>query len=317
MRTIRVLVVEDSLTIRRRIIEVLASDPDLEVVAEAGDGEQAVALCERHRPDVVTLDMMLPVMSGLTATEHIMARRPTPILIVSASTNRAEVYKTCDALAAGAIDVLEKPDGAQFDGAWEQRLIATVKLVSRIRVITHPRASLRRLGSADAGGWSAPRPTARACDAIAIGGSTGGPAAVLEILRALPVGFPVPILLVIHIGSPFAPGFAEWLDERSPFRVVSARDGEPRPRPAEGRVIMPPPDRHLVLQDGRLRVSDDAERHSCRPSIDVLFESFARELGPRGAACLLTGMGRDGAAGLLALRRAGGGALPHGAGRSG
>src|SRR5690349_11568826 len=134
MKRTRVLVVEDSLTIRKRLVEVLAADPELEVVGEAADGQRGTALCQSLRPDVVTLDMMLPVMTGLEATEHIMAYCPTPILIVSASTNRGELFRTYDALAAGAVDVLDKPLGDEPAGEWERRLLATVKLVARIRV---------------------------------------------------------------------------------------------------------------------------------------------------------------------------------------
>ena len=146
MAKIRVLVVEDSLTVRKRLCEVLAADPEIEVVGDAGDGKRAIELCRSLRPDVVTLDMMLPVMSGLAATEYIMAHCPTPILIVSSSTNRGEGFKTYEALAAGAVDVLEKPRGDESDGEWERRFIATVKLVSRIKVITHLRAKLGALG---------------------------------------------------------------------------------------------------------------------------------------------------------------------------
>ena len=130
------------MTVRRRLCEVLAADPELEVVGEADDGKRAIELCHELRPDVITLDMMLPVMTGLAATEYIMAHCPTPILIVSASTNRGELFRTYDALAAGAVDVLEKPRGDERDGDWERRFLATVKLVSRIKVITHLRARL-------------------------------------------------------------------------------------------------------------------------------------------------------------------------------
>ena len=133
MKPIRVLVVEDSLTVRKRLVEVLSSDPELVVVGEAEDGRRGIELCQRIRPDVVTLDMMMPVMTGLAATEYIMAYCPTPILIVSASTNRGELFRTYDALAAGAIDVLDKPVGTEPDGEWEERLRRTVKLVSRSR----------------------------------------------------------------------------------------------------------------------------------------------------------------------------------------
>lgn len=309
MMKIRVLVIEDSLTVRRHIVEVLSLDPDIEVVGEADDGKEGIELCQRLRPDVITLDMMLPTMSGLAATEYIMAYFPTPILIVSSSTNRGELFKTYEALTAGALDVLEKPLGGQSDDAWEKKLVATVKLIARIKVITHPRARLGPLGQRTRGA-ALPAPIAStsggALRAIAIGVSTGGPAALVEILRGLPADFPIPILLVIHLGRLFAPAFAEWLDGQSPIRVAYARDGEPLPVFGEGRVLMASPDRHLALRDGRLHLTGDAERHSCRPSVDVLFESLARELGAECAACLLTGMGRDGAQGLLKIRHAGG-----------
>src|SRR5207247_7888626 len=183
MPRIRVLVVEDSLTVRKRIVEVLAGDPGLEVIGEAEDGKQAIELCQRLRPDVLTLDMMLPVMTGLAATEFIMAYCPTPILIVSASTNRGELFRTYEALAAGAVDVFEKPSAIELDDGWDRTLVSAVKLVSRIKVITHPRGRL-----------NGPRaPSARSaspssCRALAIGASTGGPAALVEILQGLPPG---------------------------------------------------------------------------------------------------------------------------------
>jgi two-component system chemotaxis response regulator CheB len=309
MRKIRVVVVDDSVTVRKRLIEVLNGDADLDVVGEGGDGKEAVALCLKLRPDVMTLDMMLPVMTGLAATEYIMAHCPTPILIVSASTNRGELFRTYDALAAGAVDVLEKPGRTDGAHAWEEKFLSDVKLVSRIKVITHVRA---KLGSGER--WPAhsipapvdPLATRPSRAVIAIGVSTGGPAAIQQILRALPRDFPLPILLVIHIGEPFGVALAEWLDSQSPLRVTYAIDREPLPAPGVGRVIMAPPNAHLVVQGNRLRLTADPERHSCRPSVDVLFESVAQDLGSRAAACLLTGMGRDGATGLLAVRQAGG-----------
>jgi two-component system chemotaxis response regulator CheB len=305
----RVLVVEDSLTVRKHIVEVLSADPDLEVVGEAEDGKQGIELCQALRPDVMTLDMMLPVMSGQAATEYIMAYCPTPILVVSASTNRGELFKTYEAMAAGALDVLEKPRGDGHDDAWAEKLVSTVKLISRIKVITHPRARLGHLGQRTQSPilpGSPLGPRGRAPRVVAIGASTGGPGALVEILRALPPDFPLPIVVVIHLGKLFAAAFAEWLDGLSSLRVAYARDGEPVPELGRGRVLMAPPDKHLVLRQGRLRLTEDAERHSCRPSVDVLFASIAQDLGPDCAACLLTGMGRDGAEGLLAIRRAGG-----------
>jgi two-component system, chemotaxis family, protein-glutamate methylesterase/glutaminase len=213
MAMIRVLVVEDSLTMRRHLCHVLGEDPELEVVGEAEDGRRAIELCQRLRPDVMTLDMMLPIMTGLSATEYIMAHCPTPILVVSASTNRGEVFRTYEALAAGAVDVLEKPRGDEAPGVWERQFLATVKLVSRIRVITHLRARLGGLAS----GPPAPPPVVAPgerppCQVVAIGASTGGPAALVTLLRDLPARFDLPILLVLHIAEAFAAALAEWLD---------------------------------------------------------------------------------------------------------
>jgi two-component system chemotaxis response regulator CheB len=191
---------------------------------------------------------------------------------------------------------------------WERKLVSTVKLVSRLKVITHLRARLGPRVQPPADPLVPVQASQRAgrVRAIAIGVSTGGPAALIEILRGLPPGFSLPILLVIHIGMPFASAFAEWLGSQSPIRVAYAHDGEPLPAPGVGVVLVAPPDRHLVLRQGKLWLTQDPERHSCRPSVDVLFFSLAQELAANCAACLLTGMGKDGAEGLLAVRRAGG-----------
>jgi two-component system chemotaxis response regulator CheB len=302
MKKIRVLVVEDSLTVRKHLVDVLAGDPDLEVVAEAPDGQRGIELCQSLRPDVMTLDMMMPLLTGVAVTEYVMAYCPTPILIVSASTNRGELFKTYDALAAGALDVLEKPTASSVPEEWARRFVSTVKLISRIKVITHPRARLMQMRRAEGvpefpslGAPSQPR-------VVAIGASTGGPAAVLAILRELPANFPLPILVVIHLGLPFAAAMAEWLDGQSAIRVRYARDGEPLPKSG---VLLAIPGQHLVLRGGHLHLTDGPERHSCRPSVDVLFESLAQEVGSGCVACLLTGMGKDGALGLLAARQAG------------
>jgi two-component system chemotaxis response regulator CheB len=307
MPKLRALVVEDSVTVRKRLVEILDADPDIEVVGEAEDGKDGIELCRQLRPDVITMDMMLPVMSGLAATEYIMAHCPTPILVVSASINRGELFKIYEALAAGAVDVLEKPN--DMAGAWEKRLVAMVKLVARIRVITHPRARMaERSARAAATAPQSIRPGSSPPSRIrvvAIGASTGGPGAVLEIMRALPAQFQLPILLVLHVNEPFGTAFAEWLDGQTSRRVAYATDGMPIVA-AAGRVIVAPADRHLLVHEGRLRLTDAPQRHSCRPSVDVLFESIATEFGASAAACLLTGMGRDGARGLLKIREAGG-----------
>jgi two-component system chemotaxis response regulator CheB len=151
----------------------------------------------------------------------------------------------------------------------------------------------------------APSAGARGFEIIAVGASTGGPSALVELLRAVPVELKIPLVFVLHISAVFGATFADWLDGQTQRRVAYAKEGE-TVASAAGRVVMAPPDQHLVVQGGRFHLTRDAERHSCRPSIDVLFESIARDFGGSAAACLLTGMGRDGALGLLQVRRAGG-----------
>jgi two-component system chemotaxis response regulator CheB len=303
----RVLVAEDSATVRERLVEALAADPDIELLGTAQDGKQAVELCRAHRPDVITMDMMMPVMSGLAATEYIMAHQPTPILIVSASLNRGELFKIYDALAAGAVDVLEKPIGEEFDGDWERRLLCAVKLVAKIKVITHPRARLeaRKRASDLRVHPLQPLRRARSPEVIGIGASTGGPGAVLEVLRTLPPRLETPILVVLHINPPFESALTDWLDAQIERRVIRAENGIALSE-LRGRVAVAPGGKHLAVRQGRLMLTLDPERHSCRPSVDVLFESIASEFGASASACLLTGMGRDGAAGLLKIREAGG-----------
>jgi len=181
--------------------------------------------------------------------------------------------------------------------------------VSRIRVVTHLRARLGPLGQprieSPPTALRVPSLPRHNYELVAIGASTGGPAAILEILRALPSPFPLPVLFVLHINEPFGAAFAEWLDSQTKIPVSYAQDGDLVSVQA-GRVIMAPPEFHLMVRNGRLRLTQDPMRHSCRPSVDTLFESVAREYGPLAIACLLTGMGRDGAAGLLEVRRAGG-----------
>jgi two-component system chemotaxis response regulator CheB len=304
----RVLVVEDSLTVRQRLVEILSSDSDIELVGEAGDGRHAIELCERYRPDIITMDIMLPAMSGLAATEYIMAHCPTPILVVSASINRGELFKLYDMLKAGAVDVLEKPTGTEADDGWERHFLFTVKLVARIRVITHARGRLARPPRPpvpDPPRGSQATVPGRKYHLVALGASTGGPAAIVDVLRNLPAAFQLPILLVLHINEPFGAAFADWLQGQVRRHVFHPQDGTPV-NSARGRVMLAPGGRHLVVRDGRVFLNLDPERHSCRPSVDVLFESMAAEYGASAAACLLTGMGRDGALGLLRIREAGG-----------
>ncbi|GJJ03220.1 chemotaxis response regulator protein-glutamate methylesterase [Duganella rhizosphaerae] len=298
MSKLRVLVVEDSLTVRMHLCELLEADPAIELVGKAEDGKQAIELCLALRPDVISLDMMMPVMTGLAATEYIMAYCPTPILVVSSSVNRGELFRTYEALAAGALDVIEKPRPDQL--GWGEHYIAMLKLVARIKVVTHLRG--RRAAGAPPMAPSAPVPQ-QGLRLIAVGASTGGPRALVDVLGALPADFPLPLLVVIHIAEPFGASFVYWLDDHCALDVRLARHGQPLP--ARG-VVLAAPGLHLELRGRQLVCERGPERHSCRPSVDVLFESVARECGGGAAAVLLTGMGQDGARGMLAVRNSGG-----------
>jgi two-component system chemotaxis response regulator CheB len=312
---VRVLVVEDSATVRARIVATLRSDPAIAVVGEATDGPAAIELCLALRPDVVTMDMMLPGITGLAAVQHLMKHCPTPILVLSSADNRAGFVDTLSALEAGAVEVLDKPDAtvAGHDAQWDREFLATVKLVAKIRVVT--RFGSRpdpATGPAGPAALPAPRPAPVLVrtdqgrySVLAIGASTGGPTAVSSVLRGLPPSFALPVLLVLHVSESFGTAFAGWLSDVTGRRVRLAEGGEPLNSGA-GQVIMAPPGRHLLVRDGTVLLNHEAERHSCRPSVDVLFESLARDAASRVAACLLTGMGRDGAAGLLDVHRSGG-----------
>jgi len=304
MNRLRVLIVDDSLTVRRRLADGFAFDTSCEVVGEAADGQQAFEQCQRLRPDVVTMDLVMPKVDGLRATELIMAHCPTPIIVLSAAENRTEGLRTLDALAAGAVDAVDKPSGL-LDSKWMQTLVSRVRVAARVRVITHVRA---RLQSESPPARLPPQRVAAPTvppRLLVMGASTGGPAAVRHILRSLPSDFPLPVLLVLHITEHFDTAMVEWLEGQSGLQVRNAVDGEVLPLPGRLAVRMAPGNRHLVVRAGRLRLVDGPERHSCRPSVDELFESVARELGAAAIGCLLTGMGRDGAEGLAAMRRAG------------
>jgi two-component system chemotaxis response regulator CheB len=290
---LRILIVEDSVTVRRRLADAFADDPTFTVVGEAGDGERALELCQRLRPDVVTMDLMLPGMNGVELTRRIMTHCPTPIVVFSGLENRTMGLYLLDALTAGAVDAVEKP--SKFGSSdWTEELLTRVKQAARSTTAHVP----EHLKPVPAWPMFPPR-------LVVMGASTGGPAAMRSIVQHLPSDFPLPILLVMHLSEKFEASMVEWLGKSAAFPVRHAVDGEPLPSAGRPVLVMAKANRHLELRDGRLWLTAGPERHSSRPSVDVLFESVAREAGARTIACLLTGMGRDGAEGMQALRRAG------------
>ncbi|MGE0434220.1 MAG: chemotaxis-specific protein-glutamate methyltransferase CheB [Planctomycetota bacterium] len=302
---VRVLVVDDSTTIREFLAEAIDDDPRFVVVGKAANGEQAIELVEKLRPDVVLLDMVMPKLDGAGVTEWVMANRPTPILVCSASMNRGEVFRTCDALDRGAVDVIEKPGGSHDSPDFVPRLLSALQTVSRIRVISRPRGLRPALPVASSPS-ALPSPPQGDLprgpfDLIAIAASTGGPGALSRLLAAIE-DVPLPVAIVLHLDAAFGSGFADWLGTQVRRKVTFATSGQA----LGGRnAVVAPGGKHLELRDRHWHLSDAAERNFCRPSADVLFESLARDTTLRVIGCVLTGMGADGASGLLALRRAG------------
>jgi len=287
--------------VRRLLSHIVSRDPRLELAAAVASAEEGLAELGRVRPDVISMDIRLPGLDGLEATRRIMAERPTPIVVIADAVEERGLHISMNALRAGALTVVEKPLGPGREG-WEaaaEAICTQLFIMSQVPVIRQ-RAGIAAPPARRAAGGTPPlRPLM-----VGIAASTGGPPALARVLGALPADFPVPVLLVQHMGAPFMEGFAAWLDGLVAPRVAIAADGE-RPRP--GHVHVAPGDRHLSLTTGGLmRVSADPPAGGQRPAADVLFGSMAQVLGARAMGVLLTGMGEDGARGLLAIHRGGG-----------
>ncbi|TSK08216.1 MAG: chemotaxis-specific protein-glutamate methyltransferase CheB [Geobacter sp.] len=297
--TTRIVLADDSLLARRLLKDMLHGVDGIEVVAEAADGVQAVELTQSLAPDLVVMDLLMPVLDGLDAIEEIMSQSPTPVLVLSGNVEANEVDRAFAAIKRGALDVMEKPlleDEASL-ALFARTLREKILFLSRIRVIRHPR---RRLRLPEA----IPPPHDGAGHTIlAIGASTGGPKAVMRLLKSLPAGFPGTVFVVQHIAPGFARGYAKWLDRECALPVTTARDGATC---SSGEVLVAPDGSHLTLDNGTIRLVDTPAVNCCRPSIDVFFSSLARQRCDQVVAVLLTGMGRDGAQGMLRIREAGG-----------
>jgi two-component system chemotaxis response regulator CheB len=302
---IRVLVVDDSAVLRQGTKFILESDAGLKVIGEAKNGEEAVALTRRLRPDVITMDIRMPKMDGLEAIRHIMAENPVPIVIVSSIDLDRETDIASQATKLGAVAVLRRPVSVSDPKykAFVARLVEKVKLMSDVKVIHRTRTGERAPSET-----RAPEPTAQPetrpkTQVIAIGASTGGPAALNQILSALPANFPTTILVVQHISFGFVEGLAGWLDAACKLQVKVA---EHRERIQPGVVYIAPDDQHMVIDVyGRIRLHQSDLVNGHRPSVTVLFESVAKAYGPAAMGVILTGMGSDGAVGMKALRDAG------------
>jgi len=295
---IQVLVADDSFLTRMVVRDIIGSTADIAVVGEAENGREAVALTMELKPDLIIMDLMMPVMDGLEAIEEIMAHCPTPILVLSATVDEREVTQAFSAIKKGALDVMEKPvAGIDPNGGFASRLVEKVRLLSRIRVIHRPRRRVREEVPPPARCHGGVR------SILAIGASTGGPKAVMSILKSLPADFKGAVFVVQHISRGFTRGFAQWLDNESSLAIRLAVDGD---EVVAGTVLVAPDDCHMILSQGRVRLVTGEPVNCCRPSVDVFFTSMAAEYGARAVGVLLTGMGRDGAEGMLRIKEHGG-----------
>jgi len=300
-RRIRVLVVDDSLFMRAAIKKTLASSGRVEVVGEARDGQDAVAKVVALAPDVVTMDYNMPKMNGAEAVREIMKQRPTPVIMFSAHT-RQGARETFEALAAGAVDFCTKPAGeVSADlSAIADELVTKVSMAAESR----PRAMSPVVAQKPTGPlrMATLPPTGPRVVFIAI--STGGPAALSRLIPALPADSRFAAVVVQHMPAQFTAALAERLDSLSAVKVREAKDGDiPRP----GLVLIAPGDHHLSVDEkGALRIADGPPVHGCRPAADVTMEAAARAYGRRAIGVVMTGMGKDGAKGLLAIKRADG-----------
>jgi two-component system chemotaxis response regulator CheB len=299
----RAVVVDDSHFMRTVITDILESG-DIDVVAEATDGREAVDVVAEHEPDVVTMDVEMPRMNGIEAVEEIMESTPTPILMLSAHTEDG-AEATFEALDHGAVDVLAKPGGEVSTGisAIKDDLVETVKSVVRADPSTVDESTTDHdAPDVDDADEFVENPT------VVIGASTGGPSVVENVLSGLPAEADLRILIVQHMPDSFTSRFAKRLDSRSEYDVREASDGD---RIGGGEALVAKGDYHMVVSNyssGRLRVklNQDPERHGVRPAIDTTMETAAETISDTLTGVVLTGMGADGASGIEAIKGAGG-----------
>jgi two-component system chemotaxis response regulator CheB len=307
-RKVSVLVVDDSPICRQLIIDALGRDPELEVVGTAETGQEAVDKTALLKPSVITMDVDMPVMDGLTATERIMGEQPTPILVLTADPRNQAPELTHRALEVGALALQVKPALDAGPEAWN--LAREVKLLSSVKVIRHLRAGKKgaTLPTKPAPIISTPADvqafSSSPVGLIAVASSTGGPQVVHKLLSELPGDFPAPIAIVQHINAAFAESLAGWLAASSKLKIKVAKDGDAL---VPGGVLIAPPAHHLVIpQRGRVALRGGEPKDGHIPSGTLLLESAAKTYGRRTVGVVLTGMGNDGAEGMAAIKAAGG-----------
>lgn len=289
----RILVVDDSPFVRRMMTDWIGAEPDMEVVGVAKNGQEGVEMATALKPDLVTLDVEMPVMSGLEALPLIVAGG-IKVLMVSSVTQKGAAA-TMEALEKGAFDFVAKPNNSSS----LQFVECKAETLEKIRAARYVRAVVGRKPVV-----TASRPMGRTDKVILIASSTGGPSTLRTLWEGLPKGFPAPIVIVQHMPAGFTESLAKRLDSTGTVPCREAADGLPL---VPGQAVLAPAGKHLVLdQHLHLRMTDEDRIHGVKPAADFLFNSAAKYLGSRAVGVVLTGMGRDGAAGAVEIRKAGG-----------
>lgn len=311
---VRVLVVDDSTFMRKVLQSIIAADPQMEVVGEACDGREAIAMSESLRPDVISMDLMMPHVDGLQATEHIMATRPRPIVIVS-SEAREGAESTLRALHLGAIDFVAKPsNGIDLDmDSVREEICRKLKLAARVRVIRNAKTLAHRGHSLLHGAPAQPVPipphayatgNGRRHPLVVMAASTGGPQALMQLAPQIPAEFCGSILVVQHMPGTFTAQFSKQLESVASLRVQEAQHHEEL---KAGTMYICPGSHHLrVSITGRIELEKGERINGYRPCADVTMETAAAFAGPMCVGVVLTGMGCDGAKGIRAVKAAGG-----------
>jgi two-component system chemotaxis response regulator CheB len=301
---IKVLIVDDSKVIQEFLAHLLSSDPHIRVVGIANSGYEAIELVRIKKPDVITMDIHMPGMDGYEATRTIMETVPTPIVIVSGSSNKKEVTNTFKLLDAGALAVVIRPPGFEHPqfAASRKELIQTVKLMSEVKVVRlFPRS--RKEQKMPILLVQTFEKDLKRIQLIAIGASTGGPLALQIILSGLPADLPVPVLIVQHIAKGFVKGFREWLSATSGIKLKIAENGE---LILAGVGYIAPDNFQMgISKEGKIMLSDQPPENGLIPSVSYLFRSVAQTMGPNAMGVLLTGMGKDGAVELKSMKEMG------------
>lgn len=304
---IRILIVEDSLVVSLLLKAIIEAETDMSVIGQAVNGEDAVQKAISLKPDLITMDIRMPAMDGFEATRQIMAVHPTPIVVISSNVDDDELRITFRAIEEGALAVIEKPQGIHhpdFDTI-RGNLVDTIRAMSEVKLV---RRHLHRtpLIQTNTHQWTVPKEGV-SMRLVALGCSTGGPQALHTILSSLPEAYPFPILVTQHISQGFVGGLVSWLDRASLIRVKLA---EHREKLQRGTVYLAPDNYHLTVRshchkDLSVQLDDSEPVNGFRPSATPMFRSLAETACKMAVGGILTGMGNDGAMGLLAMRRAG------------